>query len=1046
MNITGDWVISTALVYSNETINVTGSNGTNSTDGNITITATGSLTLDNVTLLLPASRLLVNNGVLDATDSTFDGPRWYFGLYSTATLTRVHIQNATHSITATVGGTWVSSAGVTFDHVTWDASAGTSVVHLARPINFTDNTLRGGTGVYLEVNPSFANQTVQIANNSFSRRGFGNFYTVYVRGAPLGFAHAFDINGNTFLNEYFSIIVRRADPDASYLVRNNYFESSGGFSSAIEAGYPAATWRFDGTLTATNNTVVNASRGIRLAGVASYTTVMTVDRLVTVNVTTAVTADSGTIIVTNSTLGASGNTYAAAAQGHILIYSTADSALDTATPGTNASIEHFAFLNVTSATWQGAVPMVANALSLRNATDVANLVLDIPTWTPSYVVNWGVYGGGLVVDNRDLRPVVVDGAHTFGCAPMQFYFSEGMSPMAFVCQDDSPPQLTFSSPAVDAYYNRTIFQVTGNISEAGSGLASFEYSLDNTSFETLAPGANNSSAWSTTIGPLADGTHSVYLRAVDRTGNIQYAKLFPLHVDTEAPPLVLGSLPRFANGTSWVLSGSSEPFATLTVRRAYGWNQTVTLGANGSFAFTIPLDEGQNTYSLRIVDRAGNWVEGDSVITLDTVPPQLAALLDSQPLSALWTANLTVHVSGTCEPSATVELGGATVTRAGSTFGADLALAPGRNDLDVVCTDEAGNTAHWYGFAFLDDEPPSLEASVDGAVSLGPGRYLVVSSLVAIDGTVADVGSGLGEVSVNGAPVAVSGDGHVTVSLEVPEGETTVLVMAVDRVGNTASVSFAVVSDTTRPSATFEWVESGAPILDLGGRPSTRGSQVLLRIVLSEPARVLFADTSLDLPEGETLQPVELVPGPNNLSITFSDTAGNSGPPVDLQIFKDDVPPETTIYTPAQGAVVLEPAVEVTGQTEPGAVVRVGGLAVSVTTTGDFHIFVELAVGENHIAVEAEDALGNVANVTVTVEYAQPQATPVVGPSGGLELLLLLVGLLAGAVGGALAMRGRAGALRRGGRDESAGDQAPPTGPAPGARGPQNPRGPAPPP
>src|SRR3989304_5435505 len=60
INIAGNWTISSSLSFSNEVINVT---NTSQTDGNITVTPTGTLTLDNVTLLIPHRRTLYIEGV-----------------------------------------------------------------------------------------------------------------------------------------------------------------------------------------------------------------------------------------------------------------------------------------------------------------------------------------------------------------------------------------------------------------------------------------------------------------------------------------------------------------------------------------------------------------------------------------------------------------------------------------------------------------------------------------------------------------------------------------------------------------------------------------------------------------------------------------------------------------------------------------------------------------------------------------------------------------------------------------------------------------------
>ncbi len=66
------------------------------------------------------------------------------------------------------------------------------------------------------------------------------------------------------------------------------------------------------------------------------------------------------------------------------------------------------------------------------------------------------------------------------------------------------------------------------------------------------------------------------------------------------------------------------------------------------------------------------------------------------------------------------------------------------------------------------------------------------------------------------------------------------------------------------------------------------------------------------------------------------------------------------------------PLFEITGTTEPGAVVDVNGRPVAVSDTGEFSMLVELSAGANTLIVTAEDEAGNDATLTLTVTYNDP--------------------------------------------------------------------------
>jgi len=86
----------------------------------------------------------------------------------------------------------------------------------------------------------------------------------------------------------------------------------------------------------------------------------------------------------------------------------------------------------------------------------------------------------------------------------------------------------------------------------------------------------------------------------------------------------------------------------------------------------------------------------------------------------------------------------------------------------------------------------------------------------------------------------------------------------------------------------------------------------------------------------------------------------------------DVTPPVLSITSPGEGEVFARKVVTLTGQTEPGAKLRLGELAVDAGGDGAFAFELTLVPGANWLAVRASDAAGNVAEAGVTVTYNPP--------------------------------------------------------------------------
>ncbi len=87
--------------------------------------------------------------------------------------------------------------------------------------------------------------------------------------------------------------------------------------------------------------------------------------------------------------------------------------------------------------------------------------------------------------------------------------------------------------------------------------------------------------------------------------------------------------------------------------------------------------------------------------------------------------------------------------------------------------------------------------------------------------------------------------------------------------------------------------------------------------------------------------------------------------------FPDLTPPELQVDQ-VTGEETEKPLFEITGTTEPNAMVDVNGRPVLVSVSGEFSVLVELADGANALVVTATDEAGNKANVSLTVTYNDP--------------------------------------------------------------------------
>ena len=197
--------------------------------------------------------------------------------------------------------------------------------------------------------------------------------------------------------------------------------------------------------------------------------------------------------------------------------------------------------------------------------------------------------------------------------------------------------------------------------------------------------------------------------------------------------------------------------------------------------------------------------------------------------------------------------------------------------------------------------------------------------------------------------------------IQVPDGNITVVYYARDILGNQENpntLSFKV--KTTLPQITILSPTEGS---------SGRVQNVTLTGRTEAGAILTVAGAAVPVSaQGEFQTQVTLKNGQQSIVFTATDVAGNVGQ-AQLKVTLDTTPPVLTITKPIMYSTVLTNVCGVAGKTEPGAIVRIAGAAVSVNADGSFSFNVMLKEGDNLINITATDAAGNQSKTAIPVTY-----------------------------------------------------------------------------
>ncbi|SFP03313.1 Ig-like domain (group 3) [Amycolatopsis arida] len=372
--------------------------------------------------------------------------------------------------------------------------------------------------------------------------------------------------------------------------------------------------------------------------------------------------------------------------------------------------------------------------------------------------------------------------------------------------DTTPPVVTASvSGDQDAEGNYVgSATVTVSAEDAGSGVASVEYEVDDTGFQPYS-------------GPVTvdrPGDHSVQYRATDNAGNLSetgsvlFSVVEPTPDDT-TPPVVTASVSgdqdaegNYVGSATVAISARDAGSGVASVEYA------VHAGHFVPYTGPVTVDQvGEHTVWFRAADNAGNVSEVGSVLFTvvepapgDTTPPEVSATVaGDQDADGNYVGAATVTISARDTVSGVDTLTHALDGGSFQPYTAPVVVsAPGEHTVRYRATDHAGNASEVGSVSFTvvepapdDTTPPTVSASVAGDQD-AEGHY-VGSATVTVSAV--DAGSGVASVEyeLDGAGFGDYGGPVVVTS----PGEHTVRFRATDRGGNASeigSVTFTVVA------------------------------------------------------------------------------------------------------------------------------------------------------------------------------------------------------------------------------------------------------------
>ncbi|MDP3544316.1 MAG: RHS repeat-associated core domain-containing protein [Elusimicrobiota bacterium] len=446
-----------------------------------------------------------------------------------------------------------------------------------------------------------------------------------------------------------------------------------------------------------------------------------------------------------------------------------------------------------------------------------------------------------------LQTVTADTAKTLYFAVRSTDAAGNLSPLSNpVFLDTDPPLITSVSPPLGATVSRPT-RITVSATDL-SGVASVVFAIDGVAVATRTA-APYEYDWATI--PLADGEHTVELRATDAAGNsVVLPGFYTLHYAPPASPVVTSPASGFSTFVATVtVTGSVEPGTTAQVR-VNGVPSGSAYAPSGSFSAQAVLPvEGDYQITVVATDAKGQSSPSASrTVFYNLAPPNPPAGFSAETRAA-GKIHLSWDVPGGKAPVSyrLYRSPSAVALSPGVTPGAGLRIASGLTATELDDT-PASDGVYYYGGTSLDssgnesalsevssalsDRAAPSAAIALGTGTVGPGAHPLTLTLTKPLASVPILlfvanGAGPSAVSLSASSPTVW-TGTLTVTGATPYGPAVFQFQGTDFAGN---------AGTTITSGRTLFVDNRGPVgaVTLYPFPPLKAGEADLALVLDEP-------------------------------------------------------------------------------------------------------------------------------------------------------------------------------------------------------------------
>jgi hypothetical protein len=378
-----------------------------------------------------------------------------------------------------------------------------------------------------------------------------------------------------------------------------------------------------------------------------------------------------------------------------------------------------------------------------------------------------------------------------------------------------------------------------------------------------------------------------------------------------------------------------------------------------TWATMLNLSEGVHEIAIRAVDVAdNNKTVVLSSVEIDLTPPYLEVL---DPVKDTWSTsaeNYTIRGRTKGQSSLIVNRQVVPVDEEGF-WSSVQEIHSGSNEFSITAVDHVGNTITFVKTIVRDSTVPKLILT-----SPPVGMWTNISQ-VEVKG-ITEIGA---NIRINGEPVPTFG-GRFAQNVFLTEGLNRIKVEAIDKASNVMTVIREVNLDSIPPVLRIE-----NPL----GNMLTSDPMLAIQGTIDDPSVEAVVINGLLVPvQGLAfLKEFRLDEGLNPIQVEVWDMALNYAVRY-FMITLDSQPPMLTLTEPELSTVTTEPTVRLRGRLDPTALLTVRGEPQHKDFDPDEMIRIEdtwrfdaypLVKGLNLIHLEAVDAVGNTATMTLVVDY-----------------------------------------------------------------------------